>query len=62
VDFNVFEGMTVKGLATHTLSGGRLVWVNGDLRAERGRGRYLPRPVTAPYVQANAVRRSRTPV
>ena len=52
VDYNVFEGRTVTGVATHTLTRGQLAWVDGDLRAERGRGRYLPRPVVAPYVEA----------
>ena len=52
VDFNVFEGRTVTGVATHTLTRGRLAWVDGDLRAERGAGRYLPRPPLAPYIEA----------
>ena len=43
-DFNVFEGRTVTGVPTHTLSQGRLVYANGDLRAERGAGRYIKRP------------------
>ena len=56
VDFSVFEGMTVKGLATHTFTRGQLAWVLGDLRAERGRGRYLPRPTHAEYFEANRLR------
>jgi dihydropyrimidinase len=43
-DFNVFEGRTVRGVPTHTVSQGRLVFARGDLRAERGAGRYLKRP------------------
>jgi dihydropyrimidinase len=43
-DYNVFEGRTVKGIPSHTLSQGKLVYVQGDLRAERGVGRYLKRP------------------
>jgi len=43
-DFNVFEGRTVRGIPSHTLSQGKLVFVQGDLRAERGVGRYLKRP------------------
>jgi len=53
VDFNVFEGMTVKGIATHTLTRGQLAWVDGDLRAVRGHGQYLPRPAHAQYFEAN---------
>ena len=42
-DFSVWEGMTVKGAVVHTVAGGRHVWADGDLRAERGAGRYLTR-------------------
>jgi dihydropyrimidinase len=44
VDFNIFEGMAVQGLPSHTLSQGKLTYVQGELRAERGAGRYLKRP------------------
>ena len=44
VDFNIFEGRTVQGIATHTVSQGKLVYAEGDLRAVRGAGRYLKRP------------------
>ena len=53
VDFNVFEGMTVQGVATHTVARGKLVWANGDLRAQRGAGRYLQRPANAAYFEAS---------
>ena len=43
-DFNVFEGRTVRGVPSHTVSQGKLVYVQGDLRAERGVGRYIKRP------------------
>jgi len=52
VDFNIFEGMTVQGSASHTLSQGKLVYVDGDLRVERGAGRYVKRPPFAPYYDA----------
>lgn len=57
VDYNVFEGRTVKGIATHTLTRGHLAWVNGDLRAERGAGRYLPRPTHSTYFESNERRK-----
>ena len=44
VDFNIFEGMQVRGLPSHTVSQGKLTYVKGELRAERGAGRYLKRP------------------
>ena len=43
-DFNVFEGRKVRGIPSHTVSQGKLVFVQGDLRAERGVGRYIKRP------------------
>ena len=43
-DFNIFEGMTVRGIPSHTMSQGKPVFVQGDLRAERGVGRYIKRP------------------
>jgi dihydropyrimidinase len=43
-DFNVFEGRHVRGLPSHTVSQGKLVYVQGVLRAERGVGRYIKRP------------------
>jgi dihydropyrimidinase len=57
VDFNLFEGMTVQGLARHTLCRGQLVWTDGDLRAVRGAGRYVPRACFAPPLAAAALRR-----
>ena len=62
VDYNIFEGRTVTGVATHTLTRGRIAWANGDLRAVRGTGRYLPRPVTAPYVEAARRRNAGAPL
>jgi len=55
-DFNVFEGRTVRGIASHTISQGRLVWANGDLRAEQGRGRYLKRAPFGPNFKAAQAR------
>jgi dihydropyrimidinase len=52
VDFNIFEGMTVKGGASHTVSGGKLVYARGELRVERGAGRHIDRPAYAPYYDA----------
>ncbi|MCH8100851.1 MAG: dihydropyrimidinase [Proteobacteria bacterium] len=52
VDFNIFEGMTVKGCASHTISQGKVVYANGELDVERGAGRYIDRPVFAPYYEA----------
>ena len=53
-DFNIFEGRTVKGVPTHTLSRGKVVYAQGDLRAERGAGRYVKRPPFGPQFEALA--------
>ena len=52
IDFNIFEGMTVRGAATHTLSQGKVVWAEGKLNAVKGAGRYVDRPTFAPYFEA----------
>jgi len=51
VDFNIFEGRTVQGIPTYTLSRGQVVWDNGELQAIEGAGRYINRP---PFNQAYA--------
>lgn len=51
VDFNIFEGRTVRGIPTYTLSRGQVVWDNGELQAIEGAGRYINRP---PFNQAYA--------
>jgi len=55
-DFNIFEGRNVRGNATHTLSQGKLVWADGDLRAAIGAGRYIKRPPFGPNFDATAKR------
>ena len=47
-DFNIFEGRTVVGQPTHTVSRGVVVYAEGDLRAVRGAGQYILRPPFAP--------------
>ena len=57
-DFNIFEGRTVQGRASHTLSRGTVVWADGDLRAVRGAGQYIKRPAFGP--QFDALKRKAT--
>ena len=56
VDYNIFEGMTVKGCASHTLSQGKIVYADGKLDVERGAGRYVHRPPFAAYYEALKIR------
>jgi len=52
VDYNIFEGMTVTGCASHTISQGKVVYADGSLDVERGAGRYVNRPAFAPFYEA----------
>ena len=52
VDFNIFEGQSVTGCASHTVSQGKVVFTNGELRVERGAGKYINRPPFASYYDA----------
>jgi dihydropyrimidinase len=57
VDFNVYEGMEVTGLARTTIANGKIVWHDGTLRAVRGAGRYIERPCFSPVFEAAALSR-----
>jgi dihydropyrimidinase len=57
VDYNVFEGRTVTGIARRTIANGKLVWNDGKLDATRGAGRYMPRSLGGVYFEANTKRR-----
>jgi dihydropyrimidinase len=52
VDYNIFEGMTVTGCASHTISRGKVVFADGQLNVERSAGRYVDRPAFAPFYDA----------
>ena len=51
IDFNIFEGMEVKGCASHTISAAKVVYANGELKVERGAGRYVDRPPYSSFYQ-----------
>ncbi|HVJ32193.1 MAG TPA: dihydropyrimidinase [Terriglobia bacterium] len=44
VDYNIFEGMTVQGINSYTISQGKVVWADGKLNVQEGAGRYIDRP------------------
>ena len=50
VDFNIFEGMNVHGIAEHVITNGRLVVEEGELKVVQGMGRYIPTNAYSPYV------------
>jgi len=43
VDFNIFEGLRVKGLTQTTFSAGRVVYHEGKILSTPGSGRFIPR-------------------
>jgi dihydropyrimidinase len=61
-DYNVFEGFACTGLPRATLSAGKICWLDGELRAEAGAGKYVPRdPFPAAHVSNAAWRELNTP-
>ena len=62
VDFNIFEGMEVHGIAHYVITGGLVMVDEGELKVVQGMGRFVPNPRHSPYVykrikQAEEVRR-----
>lgn len=51
-DFNIFEGRTVRGIPSYTISHGNLVFAQGDLRVKEGVGSYIKRPPFSPMFEA----------
>lgn len=43
IDYNVFEGVAVKGLPRFTLSRGKVVVHDGEMRTEEGHGQFVGR-------------------
>ena len=50
VDFNIFEGQEVHGIAEWVIAGGRVVVEEGHVRVARGAGNYVATPPFSPYV------------
>jgi dihydropyrimidinase len=51
IEYNVFEGFECRGLPIVTLSRGRVAWKDGQVRAQKGEGQYVPRdPFPAVHV------------
>lgn len=42
-DRNIFEGFKTKGAPTYVVANGKVQYDNGNLKVERGAGRYIPR-------------------
>lgn len=62
VDFNVFEGMSFYGIAEKTISGGKVVWEDNELKTENGWGRIVDRePFGYAYRDHVATEHSKNP-
>src|SRR4029078_2322146 len=51
IDYNVFEGFEVEGLPRYTLSRGDIVFADGKITAEDGRGKFIERAPNATGIQ-----------
>jgi dihydropyrimidinase len=47
-DFNIFEGMTMQGVAEVTIARGAVVWEKGTLHTRKGHGKFIPRQPFGP--------------
>jgi len=56
VDFNIFEGMTLHGIAEVTISRGKIVWQNKEMKTIKGSGKYIPRKCFGPVFDNVTVR------
>ncbi|MFO0556016.1 MAG: dihydropyrimidinase [Polyangiaceae bacterium] len=56
IDFNIYEGMEVTGNAAVTLSRGKVVWENDQLKTEQGWGQYVNRPTNPVYWDSQRTR------
>jgi dihydropyrimidinase len=52
IEYNVFEGYQLEGLPAKVYLRGRLAAENGEVRAERGQGRFVSRPPLPPFAEA----------
>ena len=52
--------MEVTGIAVTTISRGRLLWHKGDVRTQKGTGKYVNRPCFPTYFDALHLRKENT--
>ena len=57
IDFNIYEGMEVSGVAAATISQGKVVWQDGEMKSVMGAGKHIDRPCFPSYY--DAIRRAR---
>jgi dihydropyrimidinase len=52
IDYNVFEGKTVKGLPRYTLTRGLVAIDDGEIKTQEGHGQFVKRPPVTPINKA----------
>lgn len=62
VDYNIFEGMEVTGLAAITIAAGRVTYRDGQINAGPNTGRYIKRPAGASMFQALSLKAQMQPI
>jgi dihydropyrimidinase len=60
IEYNVFEGFELTGLPAKVYLRGRLAAQSGQVMADRGQGRFIPRPPFPPFAEALRLRRENT--
>ena len=60
IEYNVFEGWELAGLPAKVFLRGKLAAENGEVRAERGGGRFVHRPPLPPFADALRTWKRRT--
>ncbi|CAJ0602800.1 unnamed protein product [Cylicocyclus nassatus] len=59
IDYNIFEGQVVHGLAETTISRGKIVWTNNQLQTTPGSGKFVPLPPFSPIAYASHEQRAK---
>ncbi|KAL6739582.1 hypothetical protein Aduo_013019 [Ancylostoma duodenale] len=59
IDYNVFEGQELHGVAETTISRGKIVWMNNELNVQAGTGRFVPLLPYAPIAFASNAQRAK---
>ena len=60
IDYNVFEGVACEGLPRATLSRGEVVYLDGKVTAQRGRGKFVAREPFPAAAKALTLRKAAT--
>jgi dihydropyrimidinase len=60
IEYNVFEGYELTGLPARVYLRGRLAAENGQMRAERGQGRFVARQPLPPFAAAQRLWKQNT--